>query len=98
MRIGAPQQIAIFLKDERCVEFGGSSDDEFRSRSHSVQQCTRANCRQRLPCATVSTKHIVSSNASAAKTAIDCLYLNRLIAECGRRHSVTDPPRHQLLE
>src|SRR5829696_352202 len=98
MRIGAPEQIAVFLQDERRVQLRGSSDHQFRSRSHSVQQRTRPHCRQRLSRATVSTKHIVSSNASTAKTAIDCLYLDRLIAKRRRGHSVADPSRDQLLE
>src|SRR5215211_652767 len=98
MRIGTSEQIAVFLKDERRIKLGGSSDHKLRRRSHMVQQRTRADCRQRLSRSAVSTKHIVSSNAPTAKTAIHCLYLDRLIAERRRGHSVAYPSRDQLLE
>src|SRR6185369_3191474 len=98
VRIGAPEQIAIFLQDERRIELCGSSNHELRSRSHGVQQRTRSHRRERLSRAAVRTKHIVSGNTSTAKAAIDCLYLNRLLAQRRRRHFVADPALHQLFE
>src|ERR1043165_156284 len=98
MRIGATQQVAIFLENERGVEFSGSGHDEFRCRSDGVQHRTRADPGQRLSRAAVSAEYVVGSNATTAETTVDRLHLDRLVAEGRRRHSVTDSSGQQLLE
>src|SRR6476659_804719 len=99
MWICASEKIAIFLQDERSIEFGGAGDDEFRGRSSRVQQRARgANSSKRLARATMRAENIVGGNASATETAVDRLHLRGLATNnCGRQ-PVTDPPRHQLLE
>src|SRR5215213_1362954 len=99
MRIRASEQVAVFLKNERRIELGGSGHNELRSRSHSIQQRrARADTSERLSRAAVRTKHIVSSNATTAKAAVDCLHLHRLHARYRRGHSITDSSRQQLFE
>src|SRR6185369_4514866 len=51
-----------------------------------------------LTCAAVSTKDIVSSDSPTAKSAINGLARNSLIAKLGSWHSIINPTRHQLLE
>src|SRR6185369_6160455 len=98
MRIGASQQVAIFLENERRVKLGGSGHYELRRRSHSVEQRARTHCRERLTRAAVRAENIVCRNATAAETAIDRLHLDRLAAQHRRGHTVTHASRHQLLE
>ena len=52
---------------------------------------------ERLSRAAVRTEHVVGSNPTTAKTAVDSLYLN-LDARYRRGHSVADSSRHQFLE
>src|SRR6185369_3360061 len=99
MRIGASEQVAVFLENERRVELGGSGNDELRRRSHSMQQRrARADTSQRLSRTAVCTKHVVGCNATTAKAAVDRLHLHRLDACYRRGHSITDSSRQQLLE
>src|SRR6185369_15469652 len=98
MRIGSTQQVAIFLENERGVEFSGSGNDEFRRRSDRVQHRTRANAGERLSRTAVCAEYIVGSNATTAETTVDRLHLDRLVAQYRRRHSVTHSSRQQLLE
>ena len=92
MRIGATQQVAIFLENERRVEFSGSGDNEFRRRSDGVQHRTRTDAGKRLSRATVSTEYVVGSYAATTETTVDRLHLHRLVAQYRRRHSVTYSP------
>src|SRR6185295_10598664 len=99
MRIGAPEQVTVFLKNERRVEFSGSSDDELRCWSHRMQQRrARSNTCKRLSRAAVCTEDVVGRNASTAETAVDRLHLHRLNACYRRRHSITHSSIYQLLE
>src|SRR5919205_2782429 len=99
MRIGASEQVAFFLENERRVELGGSGNDELRRWSYSVQQRrARSNTSERLSRAAVRAKHIVCSNATTAKAAVDCLHLHRLDTRDRRGHSITDSSRQQLFE
>src|ERR1041384_7027530 len=99
MRIGASEQVTVFLKNERRVEFSGSGDHELRGWSHRVQQRrARSNTSEWLSCAAMSTEDVVGRNTSTAETAVDSCHLHRLNARHGRRHSITHSTRHQLLE
>src|SRR5205085_1675688 len=98
MRIGPAQKITVFLKNERRIELCGSGNDQLRSRSDGMrQQRTRSNCRKWLTRAAMCAVNIVSSNTSTTKTAIDRLHLDRLTAQCLRRHSIAHSARDQLL-
>src|SRR6185369_6155057 len=99
MRIGASEQVAVFLKDERRVKLSGSGNDELRRRSYSLQQrraCSDTS--ERLSRAAVRTKYVIGSNATTAKAAVDSLHLHRLDPCYRRGHSITDSSRQQLLE
>src|ERR1044071_2412033 len=98
MRIGATQQVAIFLEHERGVEFCGSGDNEFRRRSDCMQHRTRANAGERLSRAAVCAEYVVGRDATTTETAVDRLHLDRLVAQDRRRHSVTHSSGQQLLE
>ena len=80
MWICATKQVAVFLENERRVEFSGSGNDEFCGRSDSVQHRARSDASERLSRATVSTKDIVGSNTTTAETTVDRLHLDRLTA------------------
>src|ERR1051326_5335723 len=70
--IRASEQIAVFLQDERSVEFRCAGNDEFRSGPGRMRQRTRrTDSRERLARSAVRTEDIVDSDAPAAKTAID---------------------------
>src|SRR5689334_13017944 len=100
MRIGASEQVTVFLKNERRVELRGSGDHELRCWSLRMQQGrTRSHTGERLSCAAVSTEDIVGRNTSAAEAAVDRLHLHRLNA-CYRmcRHSIAHTSMYQLLE
>src|SRR5690349_11097069 len=98
MRICSSKQIALFLKDERGVEFGGSGNDQLRRRSRSVQHRTLANRDQRLSSAAVRAENVVCRDPATAKAAVDGGDLNSFAAQDRRRHTITDLAIHQLLE
>src|ERR1041384_4968677 len=98
MRIGATQQVAIFLENERGIELSRSGNDEFRCRSDGVQHRAGTDARDGWSPAAVSAEYVVGSNATTAETTVDRLHLDRLVAQCRRRHSVTHSPGQQLLE
>src|SRR6185369_14708879 len=99
MRIGASEQVAVFLKNERCIKLSRSSHHELRCRSHSMQQRrARADTGERLSRTAVCTEDVVGRNTSTAETAVDRLYLHCLNTRDRRRHSITHSSRYQLLE
>src|SRR6185369_12690532 len=98
MWICASEQVAFLLQYERRIELGRPGDDEFRSRSRRVEHRTRTSGHEWLACAAVCTEHVVGSNASAAKTAVDGVHLRRFAADVRRGHAVVDPALQQLLE
>src|ERR1700752_2509232 len=98
MRIGTTQQVAIFLKDERSIELSGAGDNQFCCRSDGVQHCTRADTGERLSRTAVSTKDVVGCNATTAKTTVDRLHLDRLVAQCRGGQSVTNFSVNQVVE
>src|SRR5215813_4832918 len=98
MRVCASKQIALFLEDERRVEFGGSGDDQLCRGSRSVQHRALADRDQRLSRTAVRAKNVVGCDATATKTAVDSGDLNSFAAEHRRGHAVTDLAVHQLLE
>src|SRR6185369_4773065 len=99
MWICASEKIALFLQDERSVEFGRAGYDEFRGGPNRMQQRARsAHSSQRLARATMRAENVVGSNPSTAKTAVDRLHLRGLATDNRGRQAVTDAARHQLLE
>src|ERR1044071_8437330 len=99
MRIGASEQVTVFLKNERRVEFRGSGNHELRCWPHRMlQRCARSNTSGRWPRATMCTEDIVSRDTSTAKTAVNRCHLHRLNTRNLCRHSITHSSRHQLLE
>ena len=85
MRIGAAEKIAVLLQNERRIKLGGPGYDEFRRRSDRMQQRAWTNTREWLPRSAVRAEHVVSSDATTAKSAEDSLNLNRLAAQHRRR-------------
>src|SRR6185369_12196074 len=99
MRIGAPEQVAFFVENERRIELRGSSNDQLRSRPRRVRkQRTGADASERLPRTAVCAKYVVSGNTATAESTVDRLHLHRLAADGGSGHSITDPSRYQVLE
>src|SRR6185503_18360907 len=98
MRVGASKQVAVFLQDERRVEFGGSSNDQLCSRSCSVQRGARSHGCERLSRTAMRAENIIGCDTATAKTAIDSCDLNSLAAEHWGRHSETDESFHQPVE
>ena len=98
MRIGAADQIALLLQNERCVELSRSSDDQFRRRPRCCKVALAPTAGEWLAGATVGAEHIVGGDSSTTKPAVDRLHLHSLAAEYRRGHSVTHASGHQVLE
>jgi hypothetical protein len=81
LRITSPNVIYFLLQKKRCVEFGRSSDDEFRCRSCRLKLCAGANHRLRLALPAMCAENVIRCNSPAAESAIDHLHGYGLAAE-----------------